>query len=79
MTEQVLVDEHLSSVQSPENINNNDDMSNAISPIVDSDSRVELLERNLHYIKQQHEITLIDLNNEINRLQQENKGIHLFD
>lgn len=44
------------------------------TPTVDPRSRVELLERNLRYVQQQHEITLIDLHNEINRLQQENRG-----
>ncbi len=75
MSQQVFVDEHLSSPQSPEGIDD-DDMLKVASHIVDSDSRVELLERNLRYIQQQHELTLIDLHNEINRLQQENKGIN---
>lgn len=44
------------------------------TPTVDPRSRVELLERNLRYVQQQHEITLNDLHNEINRLQQENRG-----
>jgi hypothetical protein len=44
------------------------------TPAVDPRSRVELLERNLRYVQQQHEITLFDLHNEINRLQQENRG-----
>jgi hypothetical protein len=43
-------------------------------PNVDPRSRVELLERNLRYVQQQHEITLADLHNEISRLQQENRG-----
>jgi len=75
MSQQVFVDEHLSLPQSSEGIDD-DDMSKVASHIVDSDSRVELLERNLRYIQQQHELTLIDLHNEINRLQQENKGIN---
>lgn len=50
-----------------------DDDNNNTSKVT---SRIELFERNLRYIQQQHEITLIDLHNEINRLQQENKGIH---
>jgi hypothetical protein len=74
MSQQVFVDEHLSSPQSPEGIDD-DDMPKVASHIVDSNSRNELLERNLRYIQQQHELTLIDLHNEINRLQQENKGI----
>lgn len=44
------------------------------TPTVDPRSRVELLERNLRYVQQQHEITLNDLHNEINRLHQENRG-----
>jgi len=44
------------------------------TPTVDPRSRVELLERNLRYVQQQHEITLADLHNEISRLQQENRG-----
>lgn len=44
------------------------------TPTVDPRSRVELLERNLRYVQQQHEMTLIDLHNEISRLQQENRG-----
>jgi hypothetical protein len=75
MSQQVFVDEHLSSPQSPEGIDDDDDMPKVASHIVDSNSRNELLERNLRYIQQQHELTLIDLHNEINRLQQENKGI----
>ncbi|CAF1146465.1 unnamed protein product [Rotaria sordida] len=46
------------------------------TPTVDPRSRVELLERNLRYVQQQHEITLSDLHNEINRLQQENRDLH---
>jgi hypothetical protein len=64
MTERVLVDED----QLSEDVER--------SQVIDSDSRVELLERNLRYIQQQHEIILVDLHSEINRLQQENKGIH---
>ncbi len=63
MTERVLVDED----QLSEDVER--------SQVIDSDSRVELLERNLRYIQQQHEIILVDLHSEINRLQQENKGI----
>ena len=44
------------------------------TPTVDPRSRVELLERNLRYIQQQHEITLNDLHSEISRLQEENRG-----
>jgi len=44
------------------------------TPTVDPRSRVELLERNLRYVQQQHEITLADLHNEISRLQEENRG-----
>ena len=44
------------------------------TPTVDPRSRVELLERNLRYVQQQHEITLNDLHMEINRLQEENRG-----
>jgi hypothetical protein len=44
------------------------------TPTVDPRSRVELLERNLHYVQQQHEITLADLHHEISRLQEENRG-----
>lgn len=44
------------------------------TPTVDPRSRVELLERNLRYIQQQHEITLKDLHSEISRLQEENRG-----
>lgn len=44
---------------------------------IDSNLRIELLERNLSYIQQQYETTIIDLRNEINRLQQENKGIQI--
>lgn len=44
------------------------------TPAVDPRSRVELLERNLRYVQQQHEMTLNDLHNEIARLQQENRG-----
>ena len=44
------------------------------TPTVDPRSRVELLERNLRYVQQQHEITLTDLHREISRLQQENRG-----
>jgi hypothetical protein len=67
MAQQVLVNEHLSSFQSPEVVN--DDISKV-------DTRIELLERNIRYIQQQHKITLNDLHNEINRLQQENRGIN---
>jgi hypothetical protein len=44
------------------------------TPTVDPRSRVELLERNLRYVQQQHEITLADLHREISRLQEENRG-----
>ena len=44
------------------------------TPTVDPRSRVELLERNLRYVQQQHEITLADLHYEISRLQEENRG-----
>ncbi|CAF0829487.1 unnamed protein product [Rotaria sp. Silwood1] len=44
--------------------------------MVDPRSRVELLERNLRYVQQQHEITLNDLHNEISRLQEENRDLH---
>lgn len=47
-------------------------------PTVDPRSRVELLERNLRYVQQQHETTLIDLHREISRLQQENRGELFF-
>jgi hypothetical protein len=74
MNQQILDDdEHRSSVQSPQDID--DDVSKAASHTVDHDSRVELLERNLRYIQQQHEVILVDLHHEINRLQQENRGI----
>ena len=43
-------------------------------PTVDPRSRVELLERNLRYVQQQHELTLADLHNEISRLQDENRS-----
>ena len=43
-------------------------------PTVDPRSRVELLERNLRYVQQQHELTLADLHNEISRLQEENRS-----
>ncbi|CAF2736724.1 unnamed protein product [Rotaria sp. Silwood2] len=46
------------------------------TPIVDPRSRVELLERNLRYVQQQHEITLNDLHSEISRLQEENRDLH---
>ncbi len=65
MTEQTNINKHLST--SSEDIDDNNK--------IDPDSRIEFLERNLHYIQQQHETTLFDLHNEINRLQQENKGI----
>jgi hypothetical protein len=68
MTEKVLVDEQQLTPQLSEDVDR--------SQVMDSDSRVELLERNLRYIQQQHEITLNDLHNEINRLQQENKDLH---
>lgn len=45
------------------------------TPTVDPRSRVELLERNLRYVQQQHEMTLADLHNEISRLQKENRGV----
>ena len=92
MTQQILIDKHLSSLQVSENtteaalhsspatshilVDKNNLPSSETD--VDSDSRVELLERSLHYIQQQHNITLVDLHNEINRLQQENKGIKIF-
>jgi hypothetical protein len=68
MTEKVLLDEHRSTPQSSEDVERS-------HQVVDSDSRIELLERNLRYIQQQHEITLADLHNEIHRLQQENKDL----
>ena len=48
----------------------------AVSPVptVDPRSRVELLERNLRYVQQQHELTLADLHKEISRLQEENRS-----
>ena len=47
------------------------------APPIDPRSRIELLERNLRYVQQQHEITLVDLHNEISKLQQENRGMSL--
>ena len=44
------------------------------TPTVDPRSRVDLLERNLRYVQQQHEMTLNDLHLEIDRLQEENRG-----
>ncbi len=44
------------------------------APTVDPRSRIDLLERNLRYVQQQHEITLADLHNEISILQHENRG-----
>ena len=44
------------------------------APTVDPRARVELLERNLRYVQQQHETTLKDLHQEISRLQEENRG-----
>ena len=49
------------------------------TPNVDLRSRVELLERNLCYVQQQHEIILNDLHKEISRLQQENRGKFLIE
>ncbi|CAF0802038.1 unnamed protein product [Adineta ricciae] len=46
------------------------------APPIDPRSRIELLERNLRYVQQQHEITLVDLHNEISKLQQENRELH---
>ncbi|UJR27643.1 hypothetical protein I4U23_008924 [Adineta vaga] len=46
------------------------------APAVDPRSRIELLERNLRYVQNQHEITLVDLHNEITKLQQENRDLH---
>lgn len=42
--------------------------------VVDSKTNIELLERNLRYIQEQHECTLSDLHQEINRLQTENRS-----
>ncbi|CAF1277196.1 unnamed protein product [Adineta steineri] len=46
------------------------------TPTVDPRSRIDLLERNLRYVQQQHEITLADLHSEINKLQNENRDLH---
>ena len=53
------------------------DTSSSTSPptlTVDPRSRIELLERNLRYVQQKHEKTLVDLHNEISKLQHENRG-----
>ncbi|CAF5043105.1 unnamed protein product, partial [Rotaria magnacalcarata] len=39
-------------------------------------SRIDFLERNLHYIQEQQGIVLADLHDEITRLQQENRDLH---
>ena len=44
------------------------------TPAVDPRSRIELLERNLRYVQQQHDMTLADLHTEIDKLQHENRG-----
>ncbi|CAF0871756.1 unnamed protein product [Didymodactylos carnosus] len=46
------------------------------SPNVDPRQRIDHLERNIKYIQQQHEHTLQDLHNEVDRLQQENRGMY---
>jgi hypothetical protein len=46
----------------------------SLIPTVDPRSRVDLLEKNLRYVQQQHEITLNDLHREMSRLQAENRG-----
>ena len=86
MSQQALIDKHLSTLQSPEDANN--DISQVVSqhlpnssssePVTDPESRIEFLERSLQYIQQKHESTLVDLHNEINRLQQENTGFNKF-
>ncbi|CAF1177576.1 unnamed protein product [Rotaria sordida] len=43
---------------------------------IEPGSRIEFLERNLRYIQEQQETVLIDLHNEISRLQQENRDLH---
>lgn len=60
------------------NINSSSSPTQSPTPMVDPRSRVELLERNLRYVQQQHEITLVDLHNEISRLQKENRGLFIF-
>ncbi|CAF3219436.1 unnamed protein product [Rotaria sp. Silwood2] len=52
---------------------NNSSLSGAI---VEPGSRIEFLERSLRYIQEQQETVLVDLHNEISRLQQENRDLH---
>ncbi|CAF4857831.1 unnamed protein product [Rotaria sp. Silwood1] len=52
---------------------NNSSLSGTIN---EPGSRIEFLERNLRYIQEQQEIVLVDLHNEISRLQQENRDLH---
>ncbi|CAF3765903.1 unnamed protein product [Rotaria sp. Silwood1] len=54
---------------------NNSSLSETIN---EPGSRIEFLERNLRYIQEQQEIVLVDLHNEISRLQQENRGFNKF-
>jgi hypothetical protein len=83
MSQQALIGKQLSPLQSPEDTD--DDGSKVVSHqlptsshITDPGSRIEFLERNLQYIQQQHQLTLVDLHDEINRLQQENTGVIKF-
>lgn len=65
--------DHLSN---PSKVINKNSSSLTTSPL-ESGSRIEFLERNLRFIQEQQDIVLVDLYDEIARLQQDNRGLSI--